>query len=243
MKTKKQISSAFTLIELLVVIAIIAILAAMLLPALAAAKKKALAIKCTSNEKQIALAMHMYADDYQEILPYDQTRWFNDLFPYVSRVYATNSARAKIEVFICPQMLANFQTLPNDLGYGINQHLCRPSDTSKPALGGKGRKLTSFNRTAVASLFGDRFFNKVPPTSVFDAEWAIECSGAGPLGFIWPGVVLDDNKKFKLPLHSGLANCGMVDGHVAGLKLNVITNLCSADGGNSGNDNIYDLVR
>jgi len=59
----------FTLIELLVVIAIIAILAAILFPVFARVREKARETVCKSNLKQIGLAIIMYAEDYDGMLP------------------------------------------------------------------------------------------------------------------------------------------------------------------------------
>ena len=91
----------FTLIELLVVIAIIAILAAILFPVFAQAREKARATSCLSNEKNMGLAILMYAQDFDEVnVP--ERLWLPDPGKKISfRALLQPYVKDK-KVFVCP---------------------------------------------------------------------------------------------------------------------------------------------
>ncbi len=101
----------FTLIELLVVIAIIAVLASMLLPALGKARQKAQHVTCTSNLKQIGMAVLLYIDEHDDWFPgmlQSSGPFINDLSPYLKARTPTGSnfiyarSPSDVHVYWCP---------------------------------------------------------------------------------------------------------------------------------------------
>ena len=105
----------FTLIELLVVIAIIAILAAMLLPALAAAKEKAIRTQCLNNLHQMEVAINIYATDSRDKLPkLGGVNWAWDLPDPAAQVMLSSGLTKKS--FYCPSTAPKFNDQENWLG-------------------------------------------------------------------------------------------------------------------------------
>lgn len=200
----------FTLIELLVVIAIIAILAAILFPVFSRAREQARKASCQSNLKQIANAMLMYAQDWDERFPCTPywkcgraqsaiySRWYLLIYPYVKNQ----------QIFFCPsgKSAGGWDEAPgwdpNRLSYGMGKIAnCHNMDPYEEA----GYSLAEYQQPAQSILVADSTHRGDGAS-----RWEKIAFAGGPCGpGCNPQYQTEDNTR-----HSGGANIAFVDGHV-----------------------------
>lgn len=138
MKSAPHIVHGFTLIELLVVVAIVAVVAGMLMPALGAVRDSARIATCLSNQRQIALAVAVYAGDNDGLLPRvrDTTAvagsqiWTGRLAEQFGNLYPGYRYISGRQPPVCPNWKGRYNTSTMSMsgghGYALNSYLAGP---------------------------------------------------------------------------------------------------------------------
>jgi prepilin-type N-terminal cleavage/methylation domain-containing protein/prepilin-type processing-associated H-X9-DG protein len=183
-------SQGFTLIELLVVIAIIAILAAILFPVFAKAREKARTSSCSSNLKQIGVAIMQYTQDYDEKLPFrkpagatENLSWRVLVQPYVKST----------QVFVCPSNRRNNDTAMDGMrrSYACNGH------------GSFNTPMKEANGSALAAIDAPASLILVCESTREYSEMPLDWGGSGDMLFAG---------------HASMTNVAFADGHVKAMK-------------------------
>ena len=219
---------AFTLMELLIVISVIALLASMLMPAIRMVRDAARTTKCKANLRQIVLGIHGYAQDWEaKLVPQyndDGIRWFANLAVYLDakRAGADWQVQGDLMKFNsvfwgCPvynvdmakKGASDYDWRP---GYGLAKQpiLPEPWETNWA---------TPVDLTKTRDIYLQEMSHPAQRLlSTETRDWYAEAKWEGPVG--GPSVWGDPEGAFSrgdIHRHTGKANYGFVDGHVATL--------------------------
>ena len=201
----------FTLIELLVVIAIIAILAAILFPVFQKVRENARRAACSSNEKQLALGITMYTQDYDESLPPVATTPDGTaitLWPDMINSYVNNK-----QLRLCPS-----DSLDKDNSYGLNE-LTFVDETDYYPQAVPTLSLAAFQTPSNTVMLGEVGVGQMADGSGLHLD-NLTTPVAGAYKLTAPDTGMNDATDGRpAARHNGLTNVAFMDGHVKTLRM------------------------